>query len=182
MPLYKVSLIGSSGVGKTSIHTRITKGVFLSTVESTIGVCFDKKCYEVDGKEVTLQIWDFGGQMRYSMIADILIKGSDAVLLVFDVTRPITLEELNNIWIPLALKHKKKDTVMVLVGNKIDLGRRIDLKYVNDIVSKYKIKYYETSAKENKGLNELFSDIAEKLSERPGRESITIKFYKRHVE
>ncbi|MHA1860152.1 MAG: Rab family GTPase [Candidatus Asgardarchaeia archaeon] len=177
MPLYKVSLVGSSGVGKTSIHTRITKGVFLSTVESTVGVCFDKKCYEVNGKEVILQIWDFGGQMRYSMIADMLVKGSDAVLLVFDVTRPLTLEELKNVWIPLALKHKKRDTIMVLVGNKIDLRRRIDLRYVNGIAKKYNLKYYETSAKENKGLNVLFFEIARELSERPGRESLTIKLH-----
>lgn len=174
--LYKVSLVGPSGVGKTTIQKRVVTNKFIQAIESTVGVTFESKKYKVANRVVELQIWDFGGQTRFKDISNLLIRGSDAVLLVYDVSRPVTLDELKNVWIPLTLKNVSSDTILVLDGNKIDLGKRVTGSEIKGVLKKGRIPYYfETSAKTGYGINEVFIELVKKLATRKGRKVLKYK-------
>ncbi|MGQ4832878.1 MAG: Rab family GTPase [Candidatus Asgardarchaeia archaeon] len=164
--VYKVSLVGSTHVGKTTLQQRVVKGKFFETIERTVGVTFESKEFVKDGKQIVLQIWDFGGQLQYENIAKLLITGSNVVLYIFDLTRPVTLIELENIWIPLGRKYAAKDAISVLVGNKADLPKRVSSDQIEQVSKKHSLPYYETSAKTGFGLKELFNHIVLQLLEK----------------
>ena len=174
--LYKVSLVGPSGVGKTTIQKRVVTNKFVRAIESTVGVTFESKKYKVGNRLVELQIWDFGGQIRFRDISDLLIKGSDAVLLVYDVSRPTTLDELKDTWIPLILKNVSNEAILILDGNKVDLGKKVAAHEVKGVLEKEHIPYYfETSAKTGYGINEVFIEIVKKLATHKGRKVLKYK-------
>lgn len=161
--VYKVALVGSTHVGKTTLQQRVVKGKFFEHLERTVGVTFEAKSFIKDNKQIILQIWDFGGQLQYERIAELLISGSKAVFYVFDLTRPTTLVELDNIWIPLGKKLGSPDGIYVLVGNKADLPKRVLSEQIKKVALKYNLPYYETSAKTGQGLSELFDYVINKL-------------------
>jgi len=164
MGVYKVSLIGPTGVGKTSIQMKVAENKFIEQIKSTVGVTFARKEKKVGDKTITMQIWDFGGQLRFQVISDILVKGSHAVLLIFDVTRPRTLSELTTRWLKLVQENITPSTILFLVGNKIDLPKKVEQKEIDDVINKYGFKYFETSAKTGQGLENVFDELATRLS------------------
>lgn len=164
MGLYKVSLIGPTGVGKTSIQIKASENKFVEQTLSTVGVSIGSKEKVVGNEKVEMQIWDFGGQLRFQIISDILIKGSHAVLLVFDVTRPRTLAELQAKWLPLVKAHVKNNTILYLIGNKIDLPKQVTQKEIDNVLKKQKFRYFETSAKTGAGLEDVFDVLAKELT------------------
>ena len=164
--VYKVALVGSTHVGKTTLQQRVVKGKFYDMLKRTVGVTFESKEFVRDGKRIVLQIWDFGGQLQYENIAQLLIVGSDVVLYIFDLTRPVTLIELENIWLPLGKKYASTNAISVLVGNKADLPKRVTQEQIVTISKKYSLPYYETSAKTGFGLKDLFDGIITELLKR----------------
>ncbi len=137
MTIVKAVVLGDTEVGKTSFTTRYTTGNFPDPefLKTTIGASFDtKKVSLPSGNNVTLSIFDFGGQMRFIESFKIMIRGAVIGLLFFDVTRLQTLDNLENYWLPAIednsiLKLKEGDGKrFIIVGNKIDLidSERID--------------------------------------------------------
>ena len=91
--LFKVVLIGDSGVGKSNLLSRFTRNEFSLESKSTIGVEFATRSIEVDGKTIKAQIWDTAGQERYRAITSAYYRGAVGALLVYDITKQVRAEE-----------------------------------------------------------------------------------------
>lgn len=113
-------LLGTSGVGKTSILHRFCDGKFIGSTQSTIGVDFKWRDIELDGEIFRLHVWDTAGQEQFKVIARNYYRQADGALLVYDATDPQSLDELQG-FIDDARELCPLGVVFVLLGNKIDL-------------------------------------------------------------
>ncbi|EDQ31297.1 GTPase SAR1-like protein [Enterocytozoon bieneusi H348] len=123
--LFKIILIGDSGVGKTCLLQRYTDNVYNESFQSTIGVDFKIKTIKLNGKKVKLQIWDTAGQERFKSIVSNYYRGANGVFLVFDMLKK---ESFNNIslWLKeFRNKNPEYETEIFLLGNKVDEVNRI---------------------------------------------------------
>ena len=107
----KVVLIGESGVGKTSIISRYTTNTFKSQLMSTPGANFVTKNVIVEDKNqsIKLEIWDTAGQERYRALAKVFYKNAAVCVLVYDITRKSSFEELKNYWVGQIKDNAQKD-------------------------------------------------------------------------
>jgi small GTP-binding protein len=115
-----VVLIGDSGVGKSNLISRFTKNDFIVESKSTIGVEFGTRTLKISGKTIKAQIWDTAGQERYRAIVSAYYRGAVGVLLVYDITKKQTFENVSR-WLNELREHADEDIVILLVGNKCDL-------------------------------------------------------------
>uniref|UniRef100_A0A8C4Z1Q7 Ras-related protein Rab-25 n=1 Tax=Gadus morhua TaxID=8049 RepID=A0A8C4Z1Q7_GADMO len=118
--LFKVVLIGDSGVGKSNLLSRFTRNEFNLESKSTIGVEFATRSIQVDGKTVKAQIWDTAGQERYRAITSAYYRGAVGALLVYDIAKHLTYENVER-WLKELRDHADSNIVIMLVGNKSDL-------------------------------------------------------------
>jgi len=119
--LFKIVLVGDSGVGKSNLLSRFTRNVFTTDEKSTIGVEFATRILPMpDNKRIKAQIWDTAGQERYRAITHAYYRGALGAILVFDVTRKSTFDNIAR-WVRELRDHANKDIVLILVGNKADL-------------------------------------------------------------
>ena len=165
--VFKCVLIGEGGVGKTSIAVRYTEDRFDEHMKMTIGVNFASKKVVVGEDEVTLMLWDLGGQPRFQDVVVDYYRGSRIAIAVYDVTRPFTLDMLDN-WIA-KLHESVPNCPVVLVANKVD---EVDMEGTatrqdaDDFAEKYNAQFYMVSAKTGAGVNELFDAVAKFLTDR----------------
>lgn len=124
---FKICLIGDGGVGKTSIRERALGEGFKSNYLLTIGADFAIYKIEIEGIEYKFQIWDLGGQTRFDVVRSIYYKGSHGAIIVFDVTRPESLFNLEK-WKQELFTHVGRKIPFILLGNKFDLKSKIDQK------------------------------------------------------
>lgn len=117
--LFKVIIIGDSGVGKTNLLSRYIKNTFSFDTRSTIGVEFGAKKSEVSGYKVKCQIWDTAGQEKYKAITHTYYKGAKGALVVYDICNKDSFENTNK-WINELRMNGEKDVSIILVGNKCD--------------------------------------------------------------
>lgn len=126
--LVKVKLVGDSNVGKSSIVLRFCDDSFQATMMPTIGVDYKSKVYDISTdppKRVKATIWDTAGQERYRTITSNYYRGSHGIIFVYDITQRESFENIENNWLKEALEYfPENDVIMMLVGNKIDLGTR----------------------------------------------------------
>uniref|UniRef100_A0A3B5AEW3 Ras-related protein Rab-25 n=1 Tax=Stegastes partitus TaxID=144197 RepID=A0A3B5AEW3_9TELE len=118
--LFKVVLIGDSGVGKSNLLSRFTRNEFNLESKSTIGVEFATRSIQVDGKTIKAQIWDTAGQERYRAITSAYYRGAVGALLVYDIAKHLTYENVER-WLKELRDHADNNIVIMLVGNKSDL-------------------------------------------------------------
>ncbi len=163
--LFKCIATGDGGVGKTAITVRFSKGFFTEDYKMTIGVDFHVKTIVIDTPQgpirTKLQIWDTGGQERFSSIRPMYYRGSLGALLVFDVTNYESFEHLP-MWIEEVRANVKNEIPLLLVGNKSDLvdQRTVHLQEINDFTGKHRLYYMETSAKTGEGVGDCFYILA----------------------
>jgi len=167
--LYKVIVVGEANVGKTSIIKRYIDGTFSSKYKYTIGVDFALKVLELEKDTIVrLQLWDIAGQERFGVMTHVYYKESAAAVIVFDVTSPRTLDAV--------IKWKKdvdskvhaangNPVPSLLLANKCDIN---NWSVTREEISKFAeengfIGWYETSAKENKGLDKAYSFLVHDL-------------------
>ena len=164
--IFKIILIGSSGVGKSSILQRYIQKTFNDSYTSTIGVDFFMKTINIGEKSIKLQLWDTAGTEKFRSITTGYYRGADAAFVVFDLSSKSSFKTIDE-WIDNYYKYKNPDSEknVVLIGNKVDLvdKREITQEEVEDYVKMNNILYFETSAKEGKNIDECFNYIAEKL-------------------
>jgi len=143
----KIILLGSSGVGKTSLLSQFVNGVRATDIMYTIGVEFKIKDIAVDGKRVRLALWDTAGQERFRSITQTYYRGVQGAVLVFDVTSRSSFSRLTEWMFELEL-YCKRDPVKLLVGNKADLEDKREVSKAEgmEFAKKYNILYMETSA------------------------------------
>ncbi len=113
-------LIGDSGVGKSNLLSRFTRNEFNLDSKSTIGVEFATRSIQVDAKTIKAQIWDTAGQERYRAITSAYYRGAVGALLVYDISKHQTFENVMR-WLKELRDHADSNIVIMLVGNKSDL-------------------------------------------------------------
>ena len=122
-------LIGSSGVGKSSLLVRFADDMFTDNFMPTIGVDFKIKTIEVDGKKIKLQIWDTAGQERYRAITNAYYRDAVGALLVYDITSEKSFESIEEKWRRELMDNAEENIVLLLVGNKSDLEDRREVPF-----------------------------------------------------
>ena len=126
---------------------------------TTIGVDFKTKYLDIDGNKVKLQIWDTAGQEKFRSITKAYYRGAHGILVVFDISRRDTFNQ-TRMWID-SIKDASTDSIdVILIGNKCDLERAVTREEAEDLAAQYKIKYFETSAKDNTNVEEAFKYLA----------------------
>ncbi|KAH0788366.1 ras-related protein RABE1c-like [Histomonas meleagridis] len=157
--LLKILLIGESAVGKSCLLLRYTDGKFQESFMTTIGVDFKTKHIKVDDKDVKLQIWDTAGQEKFRSITKAYYRGAHGILVVFDLSRRDTFNQ-TRMWID-SIKEASSDPIdMILVGNKADLENAVTPQEAKELADSYGIAYFQTSAKENSGIEDAFMYLA----------------------
>ncbi|KAI9027367.1 small GTPase superfamily [Phycomyces nitens] len=152
----KVVILGSQGVGKTSLVVRYINRTFSPNSTSTIGASFMTKKLTVDNCKVRLQIWDTAGQERFRAMAPMYYRGAQAALLVYDITSQESFAEMHS-WIEELKRNMNEELVIVVVANKSDLAstrREVPLKDAQEYVTRVlgpDTPLYEVSAKEDDG-------------------------------
>ena len=175
----KVCLLGDGAVGKTALRERYLGKQFSSGYVMTIGADFAVKktriMTEEGEKYVKFQIWDLAGQPRFNSVRELYYKGSHGGLLVFDITRRDSFDNLNA-WIEELFKNSGRGAMPVAVlGNKVDLREEEDdcvtkdeaLEFAEDLKKKFQfncnIPYLETSAKTGENVDESFNELAHNI-------------------
>jgi Ras-related protein Rab-1A len=162
--LFKIIIIGDSGIGKSAILFRFADDMYNDSYISTIGVDFKIKTIFINGKMIKLQIWDTAGQERFRTITTSYYRGSHMIFLCYDITDRETFTNLN-IWVN-EIKNLASGNVRVIVcGTKLDLAhkRQVSKQEGQTFADTYGFDYYETSAKQNKNIDELFEKSSEKM-------------------
>ncbi|MHA1145103.1 MAG: GTP-binding protein [Candidatus Helarchaeota archaeon] len=154
--LLKIIVVGDGAVGKTALSVRFTQGKFQDDYKMTIGVDFAVKMMDVDGKRIKCQIWDTGGQERFSYLRPLYYSGAVGGLVVFDKTyRP----SFNNIpkWFQEVRDNRGPDIPLVLCGNKVDLPDwQVDTQEAVNLGRSYKAPYHDVSAKSGQSVDDAF--------------------------
>ncbi|KAH8264950.1 hypothetical protein KR038_008671 [Drosophila bunnanda] len=159
--LFKLLLIGDSGVGKTCILFRFSEDAFNTTFISTIGIDFKIRTIELDNKKIKLQIWDTAGQERFRTITTAYYRGAMGIMLVYDITQEKSFENIKN-WIRNIEENASADVEKMLLGNKCELHdkRQVSKERGEQLAIEYGIKFMETSAKASINVEEAFLTLA----------------------
>jgi len=162
--LFKVVLIGDSGVGKSNLLSRFTRNEFCLESKSTIGVEFATRSIQVDGKTIKAQIWDTAGQERYRAITSAYYRGAVGALLVYDITKTVTFENVER-WLKELRDHADSNIVIMLVGNKSDLRhlRAVSTEEAQAFCEKESLSLIETSALESTNVEKAFHLILQDI-------------------
>lgn len=167
LPIYKTVLVGEGGVGKTSITLRYTEDQFDDEMKMTIGVNFASKKLVVDDANITLMLWDLGGQPRFRDVVSDYFRGARIALAVYDATRSFSLQRLTD-WLD-RVKENAPDCQILFVGNKIDErenGVGVTLEEAAEMADKYGAICMEVSAKTGEGVAEMFETSAKMILEK----------------
>ncbi len=165
---FKVPVFGDGGVGKTTLTHRFLNGVFKETYQLTIGMDFYIKKLELDGKKISLQIWDFAGEKKFRFLLPGAVMGANGVIFTYDITRYVTFKNLTD-WLTVFNEaneiHDQKLPIL-LVGSKLDLEgvrtvpKEEATKFAND---NNFIDYIECSSKSGENVEELFAIISRSM-------------------
>lgn len=160
----KVVLLGESGVGKTSIISQLMEQEFNDEQTSTTGATFSTKTMVFDNKGICFEIWDTAGQEKYRALTKMFYKDAGAAILVYDITRQASFEELKNYWANQVRENAPKKIVLAVAANKSDLidTEQVDEKTGRAFAKEIGAIFKSTSAKNQKGIEELFKDIGNK--------------------
>ena len=159
----KVVLIGNSGVGKTCIINQFISNEFNDQQFTTTGATFSTKKLFIQAKKKTIsfEIWDTAGQEKYRALTKMFYKDSSIVIIVYDITRKESFDEIKNYWFKEVKENTNEDVIMALIGNKNDL---IDMEEIKEeearnFANENGIYFACVSAKMKMGIEELFKDI-----------------------
>lgn len=159
--LLKIPFVGDGGVGKTSIISRLMGEAFSQSYLMTIGANFFVKKMKVDQTEVGVQLWDTAGQQRFTSLRPMFYKGSFAVVLVYDITRRETFNNLQH-WLN-EIQRETPDATISILGNKIDLEdqRLVSTGEGRNYATSVGAIFGETSAKTGQGIEEALYQLVQ---------------------
>ena len=164
---FKIVLIGESGVGKTSIISQFVNQIFQEDVESSSSGTFNSKTLIYDNNKVLkLEIWDTAGQEKYRSLASMFYKEASAAILVYDITRKESFEQIQNYWVGQIKENGPTNIILVLCANKSDLidEEKVDEEQARNYAKEINAMFYPTSAKNDSGITDLFLQIAKKYT------------------
>ena len=161
--LFKLLIIGESGVGKTCLLLRFTDDSFTANHLTTIGIDFKIKIINLENKLIKLQIWDTAGQERFRTITKTYYKGAHGIILTYDVTDANSFKNIRN-WIKQIEANAQTNVCKVLVGNKCDKpDRTVTEEEGKKLAEDFGMILFETSAKTNKKINEIFKYLTTEI-------------------
>lgn len=178
--VFKLVIVGDSAVGKTALFTRYITGYFKEDYKMTVGVQHNVRKYLINtaegkGAEVTCQIWDMGGQTRFSSVRPLYYRGAFGAIIVFDLTRMTTFEDLPK-WVN-EIKKFTENCPIIIIGNKSDLKglRGVDKNKARRFAKANQCEYIETSAKRGKNVDIAFSRVIIEMLKKSSVEVINIE-------
>ncbi|KAF7728601.1 GTP-binding protein of the rab [Apophysomyces ossiformis] len=167
--LFKLLLIGDSGVGKSCLLLRFADDTYTESYISTIGVDFKIRTIELEGKTVKLQIWDTAGQERFRTITSSYYRGAHGIIVVYDVTDQ---DSFNNVkqWLQEIDRYAAEGVNKLLVGNKSDLTDKkvVETETAKEFADGLSIPFLETSAKSATNVEQAFLTMAKQIKDRMG--------------
>eukprot|EP00922_Rhytidocystis_sp_ex-Travisia-forbesii_P019962 GHVS01029454.1.p1 GENE.GHVS01029454.1~~GHVS01029454.1.p1 ORF type:complete len:210 (+),score=15.80 GHVS01029454.1:210-839(+) len=173
--LFKILIVGESGVGKSSILLRFTDDEFNDKQLSTIGVDFKVKYMSLGGRRLKLAVWDTAGQERFRTLTSSYYRGAQGVILVYDTSNRNTFDHLGS-WLEEVRKYSTNaDAVKMLVANKIDVEdhREVDRREGEKFAFENCMLFIETSAKTKQGIIHAFEELVQKILDTPSLLSST---------
>ncbi|XP_072730480.1 ras-related protein Rab-17 [Ciconia boyciana] len=165
--IYKVVLLGSTSVGKSSLAYRYVKNDFKESLP-TVGCSFFTQTLNLEVATVRFEIWDTAGQEKYHSVCHLYYRGAHAALLVYDISNKETLSRAK-LWLrDLEKEFLPDEIVIALVGNKTDLAaeREVTTEEGEEFARTKDLLFMETSAKSNHQVNDIFMAIAQELLQR----------------
>eukprot|EP00049_Salpingoeca_infusionum_P025238 m.18324 g.18324 ORF g.18324 m.18324 type:complete len:193 (+) comp7801_c0_seq1:374-952(+) len=169
---FKIVLAGSMSVGKTSLVLRYAEGTFKKEVSATVGASFFTKKITVGKQQAKLQLWDTAGAERFRTMAPMYYRGANAALLVYDVTDRKSLDDLQS-WVDeLRSAADCSDTVFCIIANKMDLATEstVAVEDGRAYADQIEAEFFETSAKNDEGINDMFVEVTRILLEIHGED------------
>ncbi|GAB5366070.1 hypothetical protein AAMO2058_001112800 [Amorphochlora amoebiformis] len=164
--LFKLLLIGDSGVGKSCLLLRFADQTYTPNYISTIGVDFKIRTIDLDGKTIKLQIWDTAGQERFRTITSSYYRGAHGIIVVYDVT---DIDSFNNVkqWLCEIDRYACENVNKLLVGNKCDMeNKQVDYATAKQYADQLEIPFLETSAKTGDQVENAFMKMAAEIKDR----------------
>lgn len=161
--IFKICLLGEANVGKTSLVYRFIKNMFKEDFKSTLGVNLLKKDVDIEGKIISTQIWDLGGQESFRSLRKLYLQGAHGALVIYDMTKKITYEKVEE-WVQ-NFRDARGDEPLLLIGNKIDLKKKIkvDEKEAKEFAKKNNMDFLLTSAKTGDNVETAFNELIKKI-------------------
>lgn len=165
--LFKVLLIGDSGVGKSCILLRFADDTYTESHISTIGVDFKIKTLELDGKVIKLQIWDTAGQERFRTITSSYYRGAHGIIVVYDITNCDSFVNVKQ-WLHEIDRYGSENVDVLLVGNKSDMSHKREVTYEQgqEFADSIRCKFVETSAKNASNVDKVFLTICDEIKKK----------------
>ncbi|KAL6122738.1 hypothetical protein NUSPORA_00269 [Nucleospora cyclopteri] len=175
--LFKIILIGDSGVGKTCLMQRYTDNIYKENNSATIGVDFKIKTINIDNKKVKLQVWDTAGQERFKSIVNNYYRGANGVFIVFDMTNKDSFIHSSRWLKEFEEKRSRTNAEIILLGNKVDEKDKIKISRteIKNFCREHNLKmsnFYEVSAKTDYQVEEAFVNMTKTLIKRFGSKAI----------
>jgi len=160
----KVIIIGDPAVGKTSLVIRYVSNRFNKDYRSTIGTnIYSKEILLANNQKIFLNLWDIAGQERWARMREKYYYGSKGAIIVGDLTRPKTFEQIKEFWIQDINKYLSKIPI-ILVGNKNDLESKVSLKRIEKLGKEINaISGIITSAKTGENVESAFKKLSEEI-------------------
>ncbi|VAI17177.1 ras-related protein RGP1 [Triticum urartu] len=162
--VFKVVLIGDSAVGKSQLLARFARNEFSLDSKATIGVEFQTKTLQIDNRTVKAQIWDTAGQERYRAVTSAYYRGAVGAMLVYDMTKRQSFDHMAR-WLEELRSHADKNIVIMLIGNKSDLGtlRAVPTEDAKEFAERESLFFMETSALEATNVEKAFMTGLEEI-------------------
>ncbi|MFW9940108.1 MAG: Rab family GTPase [Candidatus Thorarchaeota archaeon] len=167
---FKLCIFGDGGVGKTTLIKRFSTGVFEKDIKMTIGADFSVKNIEIDGRPVTLRIWDFAGEDRFRVLLPAFAKGADGGIFMYDTTRYSSLGQIKD-WLSIFEYFVSDENIkipVIMVGGKTDLveKRSVTSEEASELSDTYNLRgYFECSSKTGDNVEQIFEIIAKMMVE-----------------
>mmetsp|Transcript_7545 Transcript_7545/g.11422 ORF Transcript_7545/g.11422 Transcript_7545/m.11422 type:complete len:209 (+) Transcript_7545:110-736(+) len=169
--LFKLLIIGDSGVGKSCLLLRFSDDIFTDSFISTIGVDFKIRTVTIGGQKIKLQIWDTAGQERFRTITSSYYRGAHGIIVVYDVTDQKSFDNIKK-WLKEIDTFAGNQVQKLLVGNKCDLekSRVVATQAGQTLANSLQIPFIETSAKDSTNVEEAFLKMATDIKENSARD------------
>ena len=163
--LFKLVIIGDSGVGKSCILLRFADDTFTDNYYSTIGVDFRFKCVDIGERKCKLQIWDTAGQERFKTVTSAYYRGADGIIIVFDQTDRESFNNVQN-WIDDISKYSTEEPAKLIIANKDDIPnerKSVKIEDISELEKKTGLEVIKTSAKTGENIDYAFKKLTQKL-------------------
>ena len=160
--VFKIAVLGAAGAGKTSLIDQFCQKKFQQDYKPTLGASIIARDLNVDGNFVRLVMWDIAGQEKYESVRSMYLSGALGAILVYDITRRPTFEEIKGKWIKDFKQYALPEARYILLGNKADLAEKRNVStdegkaLAKDLKSNI---FYETSAKNGENVEKSFYDL-----------------------